>query len=558
VAFSPTERLLVTAVIAGVGAGVAFVALLLAGTERRSALGIPVLLPTAIAMSLAVAPRTGRIRVRVDDEWIWLVVVAAVLLAILARSRAAPAVVGLLGCWSILVTGVVYSQANRPGPGPRSSSDQPAAHLVLITLDTVRADHFEFVGAGSSIPASTPSLSALARQSVVFEQAFSTSALTGPSHATILSGLDSPSHGIWSNADPVPTEIPWVPEILAANGWRTQGVVSAAVLDASLGYDRGFHSFDSTFERRLARGHPLASFLGFRSHRGSSHSRAGTETTDLIKIPQASRPTFTWVHLYDAHWPYEPSAEAAARHGLSDPTPLHPRLGGQATLLGRRQPNPEQVERGKVLYRAEIDDLDRIVGSLLDKLPNGAAVVVVGDHGESLGEHGPVFSHGSLPHSPQTHVPLMIRSAGWEATTVSETVSLLDLAPTLLDLAGLEPPAEMTGRSLAHRSSRPAVSHIRRRTSGGKERPAVGQSGGVAVRSGRWSAVTVGDAAPVLYDRSVDPLEIAPTPLPPGHQLEGAVEGAVMSAGDWTTGSTKREELDEDTRAMLRSLGYVE
>ena len=187
VTLKPAERLLATAVLASLGAGVALLALLLAGTKRRVALGVPVLLPTALALSLAVAPRTGRIRVRVDDEWIALIVVAAVLVAILARSRVAPAVVGLLGCWSIAATGVVQSQTSHPELGLQSPSDQPAGHLVLITLDTVRADHFEFVRAGSSIPSSTPSLSALARESVVFQQAFSTSALTGPSHATILS-----------------------------------------------------------------------------------------------------------------------------------------------------------------------------------------------------------------------------------------------------------------------------------------------------------------------------------------------------------------------------------
>jgi len=550
----PAERLLIVGVLAGVGALIAALSALLAGTRRKITGAVPVLLPTAVALALAVAPRTGKIHVRVEDEWIGLVVSVALVLAILARTRAAPVVVGLIGCWSVVAAGVVLFDGGRDGvePALNPASHSPAAHIVLITLDTVRADHFDFVRAESSPVSDTPSLSALADESVVFRQAFSTSALTGPSHATLLSGLDSPTHGVWSNGDPLAADIPWVPEILAANGWRTRAAVSAAVLDASLGFDRGFRRFDSTFERRLLRGHPLTSFLGFRPHRGSSHRRSGMETVRLIGDLDASQRTFTWVHLYDAHWPYQPSSEAAARHGLADPTPLSPLLGGQMTLPGRPKPTTEQVERGKALYRAGIDDLDRVVGSLLDSLPPGAAVVVVGDHGESLGEQGIVFNHGSVPYSSQTHVPLMVRGDGWHAGAVDTVVSLVDVAPTLLHLAGLEPPVEMLGRSLALPAVKPVVSHVRARSSSNEEQTQ-DHAGGIAVRKGRWSVVAVGGAPPALFDRSSDPLELAPLPLPPGHELESQLRAERLKMPGETAG-----QLDEETRAMLQSLGYVE
>ena len=540
--------------LASVGAAVAVLSALLAGTRQKVAGAVPVLLPTAVALALAVAPRTGKIHVRMEDGWIELVVSVAIVLALLARTRAAPAAVGLIGCWSVVAAGILLleERSAEVEPVPHSASDSSAAHIVLITLDTVRGDHFDFVQGGSSPVSDTPTLSALADESVVFQQAFSTSALTGPSHATLLSGLDSPAHGIWSNGDPLPADIPWVPEILEAQGWRTRAAVSAAVLDASLGFNRGFRDFDSTFERRLRRGHPLMSFLGFRPHRGSSHRRSGMETVGLVGRPPAGHRTFTWVHLYDAHWPYVPSAEAAARHGLADPTPLSPGLGGQAALLRRSKPTQQQVERGKTLYRAGIDDLDRVVGHLLDRLPPGAAIVVVGDHGESLGEQGIVFNHGSVPYSSQTHVPLIVHGDGWPAGAVDTVVSLMDVAPTLLHLAGLEPPDEMSGRSLALPTPRPVVSHITP-GAGKQEGEGKARAGSIAVREGVWSAIAVGSDPPALFDRSADPLELSPLPLPPGHDLEFLLRGERLRMPGETP-----EHLDEDTRAMLRSLGYVE
>ena len=549
------ERWSVVAALAAGGVGVGALVTLVAGPRRPALLGAA-LLPAGVALALATAPRSGRIHVHVDESWLWAVALGALCLAALLRSRAAPGVAALVGSW-LVVGGLLCwpFQASRSGP------PEPGPDLLLLTLDTVRGDHFAF-SPGDMPTAETPYLSALAEDSVVFSQAFSTGALTGPAHATMLSGLEAPDHGARSNGDEVADQLPWVPELLARAGWRTRGLVSASVLDASVGFGRGFGRFDSTFERRRVRGHRLLSFLGYRPHKGSAHHRAGADTLELLARAPAGERTFTWIHLYDAHWPYEPGPEAAARHGLDDPTPLPAALGGPFAGTRRELLTPERIDRGKRLYRAGIDDLDRLVGRLLAEVPCGTTVVVVGDHGESLDEHDYHFSHGRFPYAPDARVPLLVRAAGWEPRRVDVPVSLVDVAPTLLELAGLPVPPAMTGRSLARPEERPVVTHCYRTgfvepvddegdvaTEPGLE---LGPFGGIAVRDGRWSAIQVLGAAPALYDRQVDPRELDPLPLPEEHPLRARLLAEAARTGQ------EPDAVDPATLEMLRALGYVQ
>jgi arylsulfatase A-like enzyme len=553
VVLSSFERLSIVAALGACGLGVAMLAALAAG-PRREAPAAPLLLPIAVALALACAPRSGRIHVHVDEGWLWLVGVAATAAALSFRTKAAPWIAGLLAGW-LLVGGLVawpdhIDARGRPEPGP---------DILLLTLDTVRGDHFDF-SAGDLPVAQTPYLSALAQESVVFTQAFSTAALTGPAHAAMLTGLDSPGHGARANGDPVDEALAWAPELLARAGWRTRGLVSASVLDASVGFARGFEAYDSTYERRRVRGHGLVSFLGYRPHKGSAHHRAGGETLALLDGIGEGPRSFVWIHLYDAHWPYEPSGEAAARHGLDDATPLPAALGGPFAQTRRGLLTPELIDRGKRLYRAGIDDLDRIVGALLARVPCETIVVVVGDHGESLDEHDLHFGHGKHPYAPDVRVPLMVRAPGWAPGVVDAPVSLIDVAPTLLELAELPVPASMLGRSLARPDGRPVVSHCYsegfvRRTDRGEPTTddlALGPFGGIAVRDERWSAIHVLGQPPALFDRRADPRELSPLPLPEDHPL------AAVLAFERTRTGEEPEPLDPATLEMLRALGYVQ
>ncbi len=188
-------------------------------------------------------------------------------------------------------------------------------------------------------------------------------------------------------------------------------------------------------------------FLGWRQHAGSAYHRSDAETVDLALAsrPGGPRPELLWVHLYGAHWPYAPSPAAAARQGLD---PAHVLVARGLPGLAEGEWEAAEIALGARLYRAQMEDLDAEVGRILAGLPAETVVVVVGDHGESLGEHGETFSHGRLAFAPGLRVPLLLRAQGVAPGVEDEVVGLEDIAPTLLELLGLPPDPGMRGGSL--------------------------------------------------------------------------------------------------------------
>lgn len=297
----------------------------------------------------------------------------------------------------------------------RASS--PRLNLLLITLDTTRADR---LGAWGGPEGLTPILDELASKGVVCERAYAPVPLTLPSHASLLTGLYPPEHGLRVNSglNRLGPDVPVLPERLRSRGYRTGAFVGSFVLNRKFGLDRGFEVYDDQMEE--ARG-PTA---------GDPHGhkmRIGERVVDsalrwLTRRPR--EPFLCWVHLFDPHSPYDSREE----------------------LFGDQfQDRP---------YDAGIAYVDRQAGRLLDYLrKNGlddrTVVVVVGDHGESLGEHQE-RSHGFTLYEAALHVPLIIRWAGPDAPVrrISTPVSLVDLCPTLL--AALDPGSKLnfSGRSL--------------------------------------------------------------------------------------------------------------
>ncbi|HJQ97580.1 MAG TPA: sulfatase-like hydrolase/transferase, partial [Candidatus Polarisedimenticolaceae bacterium] len=270
-----------------------------------------------------------------------------------------------------------------------------AASVLVVTLDTTRADHLGCYGAKQ---ASTPSIDALATAGARFDQALSPAPLTFPSHATIFTGRLPRHHGVRDNAlFRLKKDVPVLAESFRKAGYRTGAFVSAAVLDGSLGLDRGFDVYDDTLG-------PAA--------RGEEPERRGDKTADaaIAFVAKAKPPFFVWVHLYDPHAPYTPS------------------------------------------YDGEISFMDAQVGRLAAAARARDASVLItlaGDHGESLGEHGE-DTHGIFLYQATQRVPLVVFGPGITAgRVVRETVGLVDVAPTLADLAGIAPLAGADGRSLA-------------------------------------------------------------------------------------------------------------
>jgi choline-sulfatase len=385
---------------------------------------------------------------------------------------------------------------------PREKTAPAASNLVLITLDTVRADH---LGSYGYAAARTPWLDRLAAEGVRFAQASAQVPLTLPSHSSLLSGLLPPHHGLRNNgAGSFPDGKETLATLLSGQGWRTGAFVGAFVLDRRFGLSRGFQTYDDEIERA-----PGATVV-------LEAERPGSEVMDraLAWLGQdTSKPFFLWVHLYDAHAPYSPS------------------------------------------YDGEIAKVDEQVGRLLQELErrglSGSTVVAVAaDHGESLGEHGEL-THGLLLYEPTLRVPLLVKAPGLAARVIETPVSLVDVGPTLAGLVGKALPGTLDGRDLSaalREGKEPAPADVYAET----QYPAVfGWSALSALR--RRDLKYISSPKPELYDLTKDPKE--------SQNLAGAeaTEGFAMRLAAIESGAVETQKLpaDAEARSRLASLGYV-
>jgi choline-sulfatase len=406
----------------------------------------------------------------------------------------------------------------------------PAAeppNVVLVTLDTTRADRMGFLGSARGL---TPELDALAREGTVFENAFAQAPITTVSHATILSGTYPQRHRVNDFGVPLPASVPWLPELLAARGYATAAFVGALILDPfgglAPGFDRGFRTYDAGF--RIKRG---------KEDRYATMERRGEQVMTralewLDRRPPG--PFLLWIHLYDAHDPYE-------------------------------APEPFRARFAKAPYDGEIAYLDAQVGRLMAalrarRLLDGTALAVFADHGESLGEHGE-STHGVFLYDSTIRVPLLVKLPSGRAAgrRVDSRVSLVDLAPTMMELAGLSPPPEVQGQSLLPllASARPADRPSYAETD--YPRRAFGWSPLASWRVDRFLYVKA--PRPELYDLRSDPeeghdlaAERAPVAQRVGEDLE-AFRRRTTDAPDGQPAAAAA--VDPEIREKLAALGYV-
>ncbi len=540
VTLTPTEGASVA-----IGAALTAVCLAMAGWGAGLRPLAAALLPLAVLQGFYWLPITGKLKTHVDHTSVFVLFAVAVAMAFTLRSRFQRPAVGLLG---VLVVGSAVAQRPRL---VRGAPDRPVhPPIVLLTLDTLRADHLAGFG-GDVDTAHTPNLDAFFGTARVFRNAYAGIALTEPSHTTMLTGLGVEQHRVTVNGQRIPEELPWVPEELQQAGWRTRAAVSASVLDASLGLSRGFEDFDSTFDNRVVRAYSFLNWGGIRTHAGSSESRPGAETVALI--PDFPAGSFTWLHLYDAHWPYAPSPEAGAAVGLTDVTPL-PETGVGRQMNPSEAHWPEaQVSRGKLLYRASLQDLDALVGSVLARIPEDASVIITGDHGESLDEHDYVFSHGRLPFAPDVHTPLAVRAPGLSPEWVDTPVSLSAIAQTIRALAGLPGPgggAPADQGLLGPLPGTPVLSVAYAEGFFGAQKPhPLGPIAGIAIRQQGRTAAWTRWTDPAGYDPVADPRDLAPGPIAAPEQ--SALEKAAASAGH-------ENAPEPDLIPALQALGYMD
>lgn len=305
---------------------------------------------------------------------------------------------------------VAQSAAGVPGGGGEKARPASPPSVLVVTLDTTRADH---LGAYGRKPSITPHLDRLAAEGVRFARAVSPSPLTLPAHATMWTSLPPRLHGVRDNAPFVlGDEHETLAEALGARGHRTAAVVAAAVLDRATGIGQGFARYDDN-----VRVGPREWF-DWRERGASQVADAAIEILTTLEPP-----FFLWVHFYDPHLPYVP------------PDAFRERAGGDA-------------------YAGEIAFMDDRLGAVWARAreragAGGLVVAALADHGESLGEHGEK-DHGVFIYQATQHVPLIVAGPGVpRGVVVEETVGIVDLAPTLLALAAAPPLARGQGRDLA-------------------------------------------------------------------------------------------------------------
>jgi len=397
---------------------------------------------------------------------------------------------------------------------------QPGLNVLLITIDTLRADALSVTG---NARASTPVLDRLANGGVRFVAAHAHNVITLPSHANILSGLYPNHHGVHENSGfRFPHDLDTLATRLKAAGYRTGAFVSAFPLDRRFGLDRGFDLYDD----RYGKGHERSAFR--------VAERPGTETVAAARawIDATGRggPWFAWVHLYEPHLPYAPPEPFAARFATD------PYLGEVAAADAALQP---------------------LIEPILTAGNGGRTLVVVtGDHGESLGEHGET-THGLFAYEATLHVPLLMFAPqlfGGAGRVVDAPVRHVDIMPTVLDAVN----ASRQNDSMDGRSVLPLAE-------GGELPPVVSYFESLSATLNRGWAPLYGVMRgslkyidlPIteLYDLSSDPREARNlTANRPADVNE--LQHVLQSARAAERTSTRTTETTE-TRERLRSLGYI-
>ena len=318
----------------------------------------------------------------------------------------------------------------------------PAANVLLVTVDTLRADHLSSYG--FELPTS-PHIDALAAQGALFERAVAASSSTAPSHASILTSLYPRQHSIgYRNGDTRLEGAATLAELLRARGYATGAFVGNVVLRRRTGLDRGFESYDDQLPAPEAN-RPLV------------FERRARDTTEraLAWLERAEDPFFLWVHYQDPHGPYDPpdgysDGFAAIREPDEEPLPrLESSLAYGGIPAYQALPGLTRASEYRARYADEIRYTDHWIGELLaaPRLRD-AIVVLTADHGESLGERGRYFMHGTTTLPPEAHVPLIVRAPGIAPGRLGTTVSHVDIVPTILELAGVPAPEGLRGLAL--------------------------------------------------------------------------------------------------------------
>lgn len=423
---------------------------------------------------------------------------------------------GCVGVLVFLLLGACQPSGSRSAPARVEVGSAAPRNLVLVTIDTQRADRLGCYGYSKI---KTPNLDALAQRGVLFENAIATAPLTAPSHASMFTGVYPTVHKVRDTGGFVlHAAHTTLAEVLQARGWDTAAFVGASVLKKSFGFSQGFAVYDDQMPK--AEANNQAEF---------PERRAGEVVGRAIAWldGQSGKPFFLWIHVFDPHSPYDP-------------------------------PAPFRQEYSGNLYDGEVAYTDQQLGRLfqaVSRKSESTLIAVMADHGESLSEHGE-FTHGIFLYDSTLRVPFLLAGPGVPpGLRVKPQARGIDLLPTVLELMGAPAPQGVQGTSLVP-------------TFSGKQAPAgdsyietlfprINMSWAElrGIRTGRWKYIRA--PQPELYDLTQDPGEtrnVIPAHAAEVRQLEARLNAI---SGGQKPEKVETEMLNQKTLRQLRSLGYL-
>ena len=424
------------------------------------------------------------------------------------------------GISALMIAGGAAGQTAR-SPRPKTPA---RPNVLLITVDTLRADH---VGAYGAKQAQTPTIDSLARDGLLFERAYSQVPLTLASHTSLLTGTYPFNNGVQDfTGQPLRPDIRTVAQALNAAGYATGAVVSSYVLDRSWGLNRGFDLYYDVF-----RG---SSFL--ENDPGLVERKASASVDEALQWLRQPRtkPFFFWLHLYDPHSGYEP-------------------------------PEPFKTRFAKAPYDGEVAYADSQLARLITylkqrRLYDGTLIIFTSDHGESLGEHGEK-EHGFFVYHSTLHVPLLIKPPAAQARPqrVAEPVAIMGIAPTIVEMLKLQDPIQkqfQTGGLLENRKA------------GGPDTGSVYSESFYSFSSFGWNPLRTINTAnyqyieapkPELYDLRNDPSEtknLITEQSAVASVLKEKINGLVSRYAPQETPAAG-SGLSAEAAEKLRALGYM-
>jgi len=492
---------------------------------------------TAAAFAFLALPAIA-FAARVSPKMTALIAIAIVLSAMVITDRVLLRA-ALAASFVIATTLAIGVLANQQTQSARSQAAIGGPNIVLISIDSLRADH---LGAYGYRRATSPNIDAVAREGAVFETVMSPTSWTLPAHMTMLTSLPPEKHGVITDRLRLAHRVETLPQRLHRAGYETAGFVSATYLDGLFGFNRGFDVYDDYSILRIA---------AEKSRTAITSGLVADRAIHWLQHRATSSPFFLFLHFYDVHYNYNPPPQFARKF---DPSYRGAVTGDIDSLP--RDLKPRDLAHLVALYDGEIAWVDANIGRVLATLPKNTIVVITADHGEEFLDHGQCGHYKTL-YDEVLRVPLIVRYPGRVAAgrRVQGQVRLMDIGPTLFALAGIRTPRthdQTAARSLTcflQPAKSPKVPSL----------PAFGDL------RGEIASLRTGDAKLIrnlrtnqeeFYDLATDPGERHDMHVnnEKADELRAILERWRSSAN----GTTASEiEIDGEQKESLRSLGYL-